>query len=645
MRKLLPATLAFAFVSFFYLPAKAQSWRWGIRGGSTYLASNGPDETVIDMATDPNGNVYVLSSVYQYNLSVGNTPVTSYGSEDILLTSFRCDGTLRWTKNFGTASEDIPGALKTDSLGGVYIAGAFAKYYETVHLDMDSTWATGPSYKTMFLAKYDTAGNYKWLRMPEADTVGIFASIYNGTVDMDVDGAGNIYWMICSEGGQIANGNYVAPGNGLYVLKYSNAGAFLNGTKLQITANIYGPRTFYMKRDFRLKRYYITGSLLYTSGITFGGIPETLPASVGAFDDSGNLIWQRHNTNGFGGGFSKPVTDNGYVYLAGNLASDDTFNTYVAHNTLSPYYGSPFVVKLDSNGNNVWAISAMNGLSASALTTADLTGDRITVAGAYDGVVKWPGWNDSLYLYDYYDVFITQLDAATGAFIRADTLRSGHGTAEFPRRCTSDRHGNFYVGGDFPSVLYVNNAMLTTAGGGSDFFVAKYGYDNCNCTSIPAANFTVAHTGAAHFHFTYTGTTTGVDSVVWNFGDGHRATGDTLSHTFTATGVYNVCVTAYSVCGNNTHCDTLNVPTGITNLGGAFGGIEVYPNPVSNTLFISGAAAMQINIYSIVGQQVYKSVASGSSAVVGTSGLPAGTYILELRDTEGNRAVTKIIKE
>lgn len=41
---------------------QAQSWQWGVRGGSGVDNSIG-QETVVDMATDAHGNVYALSKV------------------------------------------------------------------------------------------------------------------------------------------------------------------------------------------------------------------------------------------------------------------------------------------------------------------------------------------------------------------------------------------------------------------------------------------------------------------------------------------------------------------------------------------------------------------------------------------------------
>src|SRR5580700_10448212 len=80
------------------------SWQWGIRGGSADTYGAGVDETVVDMATDQHGNIYVVSTVLQTALNVDGHSITGYGGQDILISSFKCDGTFRWAKDIGGSS-------------------------------------------------------------------------------------------------------------------------------------------------------------------------------------------------------------------------------------------------------------------------------------------------------------------------------------------------------------------------------------------------------------------------------------------------------------------------------------------------------------------------------------------------------------
>ena len=160
----------------------AQTWQWGKRGGSADAGTGGPDETVVGMATDPKGNIYVLSKVLNTSLNVDSHAITGWGNQDILLSSFKCDGTYRWSKDIGTNSDDVPVAIRTDSLGGVYISGSLVAGSITRHIDVDTTWSSA-SYQSIFLMKYDTAGNYKWFVYPQPDTLTAFDVAFHPYTD------------------------------------------------------------------------------------------------------------------------------------------------------------------------------------------------------------------------------------------------------------------------------------------------------------------------------------------------------------------------------------------------------------------------------------------------------------------------------
>ncbi len=79
------------------------------------------------------------------------------------------------------------------------------------------------------------------------------------------------------------------------------------------------------------------------------------------------------------------------------------------------------------------------------------------------------------------------------------------------------------------------------------------------CVTSPVSSFTVSAGAGLSKTFTYTGTTTGMDSVTWTFGDGGSATGSSPSHTYAAAGTYTVCATVYTNCGVNTYCNPVTV--------------------------------------------------------------------------------------
>ena len=167
------------------------------------------------------------------------------------------------------------------------------------------------------------------------------------------------------------------------------------------------------------------------------------------------------------------------------------------------------------------------------------------------------------------------------------------------------------------------------------------------CTP-PVSNYTAGTPAGNTVQYTYTGTTSSLDSVVWNYGDGmkQKVTSNfttPVSHTFASNGHYNVCVTAYNSCGNNASCKALALSIG--NLS-ALGDVRVFPNPASSVVTIEGLeAGGGATIYSLTGQQVMQVTISSSRQVVDLTSLPAGTYSLVLAGRDGARGTVRLVRQ
>jgi hypothetical protein len=271
-----------------YMPTFAQSWQWGKRGGSADMFSvSGSDETVIDMATDKNGNVYILSNVGTTALNVDGHTKIGFGNQDILLSSFTCNGIYRWSKVVGANGIDYPTSIGTDTVGGVYVTGTVDLTAGTANGNIDADSALGITNKSFFLLKYDTAGVYQWWRMPQADTVTGSAVSVTGALDMSVDGSGNVYCLCLLPTGAFANGAFVVTVSGVYMLKYNKNGVFQSGFQMQITGTYISPLYTHMTRDAHNGRFYVSGTLQSGSTLSMGGNPVNHPMYIGSFKSTG----------------------------------------------------------------------------------------------------------------------------------------------------------------------------------------------------------------------------------------------------------------------------------------------------------------------------------------------------------------------
>lgn len=667
MKNILLTGLLCAFCA---IATQAQSsWQWGKRGGSSVNESSlGADEQVIDMATDPKGNVYVLSTVYanSNDININGNSILGRGSRDIVLSSFRCDGTHRWSKLFGANQNDMGAAVETDSLGGVYIIGRlfYSSSGTAGYFSNDTTLAASP--RAMFLVKYDTAGTYKWLRRPQADTAFV---VSNPTtpLDMDVDGAGNIYWLCALAPSVYVDGTYPVSSHNLHVLRYNRDGLFQGGTALDVTTTpipTYYRRIFFRRNHSNGKMYlsgYATGS--GTGTLSFGATLVDKSIFLGSFSASGNSVWVRQNTlsgaAGLNGSLSRVSLDpDGNLYLSGNAQHGDAFLGTTFTNLYSSLpYKVALAMKLDTAGNPVWIRNSSNlsGLAGDNPTSC-FNGADFILADGYNTRVKWTGLSDSVSRPGGpdYDFFTTHFNAATGIPNHIDSLSSGAiASMNLPTAVTADKNGNVYFGGKFQSSITVNGAALTALPGGyRDFFIAKYGSTSCGCT-IPTASYGKTIGANRTVTFNYFGAVTGLDSLVWDWGDGTRLKvmsnfGAAVTHVYGGSGLnFTACVTAYNACGaSNQSCQAITFTA--TNIEGvaALGNIAVYPNPTTDILTIEGTeAGTSYTVLSLVGQVVQRGNIQIGGQTLSLGALPAGTYVLLLTNKDGVRGNMRITKQ
>ncbi len=88
------------------------------------------------------------------------------------------------------------------------------------------------------------------------------------------------------------------------------------------------------------------------------------------------------------------------------------------------------------------------------------------------------------------------LNRQTLSTISLDTLKSTFGYRESASTIVSDNRGNTFIGGTFEQDLFVNSDTLQSAGGDTDFFIAKFGNANCgNIMPLKLLSFTAKGEG------------------------------------------------------------------------------------------------------------------------------------------------------
>jgi PKD repeat protein len=170
--------------------------------------------------------------------------------------------------------------------------------------------------------------------------------------------------------------------------------------------------------------------------------------------------------------------------------------------------------------------------------------------------------------------------------------------------------------------------------------------DTLGINNLPLAGWRYDRTGGLGVDFTsvswYEPT-----AWAWEFGDPTTGTNNFStekhpSHTFSAPGGYDVCLTVSNTNGSDTKCKTVWVNTVSAQEPGEEVSVKVYPNPTTGELRWEGAEkAVTVRVYNVLGQlQLEGEAAEGH---IDLSDLSTGLYAVQFLDASGGLvAVRKV---
>ncbi|MBA2611614.1 MAG: SBBP repeat-containing protein [Bacteroidetes bacterium] len=182
---------------------------------------------------------------------------------------------------------------------------------------------------------------------------------------------------------------------------------------------------------------------------------------VSKLDVNGNFIWAKK----FGGlsytiGYSIALDSIGNIYISGIFAGTVDFDPGPGLNNLVSVANTDgFIVKLDVNGNFVWA-KQVTGSSNGEVVINSIMIDKnnnILTTGYFAGATDFDPGSGNYVLspinsgpYNYMDVFILKIDA-TGNFAWAKNF--GGGDHDYGYAIAYDNTGNIYTTGIFQGIV------------------------------------------------------------------------------------------------------------------------------------------------------------------------------------------------
>jgi len=659
MKKLPLSFLYWCLSLFFCKPLFAQSlvphWAAPVYSSSGYLSSGD-----VGVATDKQGNSYILVSSGSGYLDADGHLSTDPTATTALI-SFDCDRNFRWMKTFGGAQSDFYGEhLATDSMGGVYVSGRIINGTAagTASWGSDTAISVPAAGYVCYIVKYDTLGQFRWLRTPAAYT-NVSLSNPPQPAGLSVSPSGDVFWFSLLNPGSYSGGFSVAS-RGNYVVAYNAAGSYQNLTMLDFTPSpnyIGGYNGTFIHYDPVTDRFYVClgySIFTYGSSLSMGATAilsgdSTITAVLGAFNRQGANLWVRQGDTAHG---STPLREvetgkDGTIYL---LGMGDTGSVFCGDTLTNPLWnGASYVMAIDSNGDHLWATHEMrSGYGASYLQEVNVANNTLVVNGYYSGPASWGS-------YSFYNPpgqqrgLMMQLNAATGAVLYLDTMKSGQGFYTY--HAAIDRNGNIYVAGWSQGVnlIFANDTLTGNAFGFTNAdYAALMKYKNvpCHCDLLQPA-FTATSANGTTYQFSYTGQTP-YTSVSWDFGDGSAAaSGPSVSHTYTAQGTFPVCVTATNSCGSNTVCHYMTIKNiaGVKNVSN-FKDVVIYPNPAKEVLTISHLEkGMKVEVMDLLGRSLIKAVSNNEELHLPVEHFSAGVYVVRFTGDNGKQGSSLFVKE
>ena len=527
--------------SLFSIPTTAQQykWDWGLTGGGSTgeIGWDYQTEQIFDIAIDKNNNYYFLAKIKNGNPQLNGQPVTVYGNpqggNDIFLFSTTSNGTVRWSQAIGGGGLfDAAYKIALDSNNNIYVGAnvSLGTVNKPVHFSPTDALPPRPAYnpsdpnglipndgyKTTFLVKYDTNGQFVWKRALQGN-VG-FPNNHSSILSILIDSNDNIHFIVGFLHGTHLNNTITVPTQykydnttawgyimKYYLVRYTAAGQLINSTALPIgDGSMIVEPSFTFKLDEANNRYYIAGFRSYVNSnedvpLMYSGTAFTKNSYILAINaTNGNEIWRREIdtetvTSDDNRIYDLDVDTNGDIYICGKLSREPNKNIKIINPknpTNNPYnftfdvaYGlMPFIVKLNKNGVVQWARTPSGYNWGPAITGlyyaygVAINGNEVALA-TEGGNTIWDGFSITRPPNHQQDPLLMRFNKQTGAVVGMHDIMASGGNIQKMTAVAVDNYGNYVVGGCFMGNIFTNNFSgipeTSTNGTYYDFFVAK----------------------------------------------------------------------------------------------------------------------------------------------------------------------------
>lgn len=433
---------------------------------ATLFGAPGNNARVLDMAVDPQGNIYLAGSLGATMKLSATITLTPSGGSDYWIGKFDPTGAVVWAKRFGTPGTAATAiGIAADKNGAVAISGAMWGTYDFGGGPLTSV---GGGNDNVFVAYFNPAGDHVW-----SVTHGTNKSSRSERTAFDANGD----VIIAGENiGDITLGSTILTNAGTgtfdgFVAKLAKGDGKVNWAKRlgEVTGSPIGNQYIGGLTVDSANLVYVTGS--FSGSVNFAVLTYISKGSEDVFiaklDDLGSPISLR----AFGSaGYDHPngiaVDTGGNVVVSGKIGGDTDFGD----GAVVPGAGS-FVAKYDSANKAIWGRSFLGQTQNVELAT-DL-GDNIYITGTMfqdidfgGGTLLVTGGAET-----NFDVFLAKFEPTTGKHLWSKNFGGSSDQTGVQVRY-QPKSKNILITGGGVGVVDFGTGELTA--NGNNVFVAEF---------------------------------------------------------------------------------------------------------------------------------------------------------------------------
>jgi hypothetical protein len=420
------------------------------------LKSNGStqDDLAYSICSDESNNNYV-GGYFSGTLTDGSITLTNSGAQDLYIAKYDQQGQIIWARKGGGSGYDIVNFVHYNN-GYLYVSGVF-----NGAATFGSSTLISEGQDDGFLAKYDTAGNFIWVKQ--------FGSVWLDRVDkvafMNVGGTTNLLVTASLGSGTVYNGTPLTGRGSIeaYILRLDTAGNLLNYKNFGGTSNDYAG-------DLILKNNLLYFNSLFASTTFYADtFSKNNNSTIGLYDgcmmvlDTAlNVKWLRSfGGANFDGPIKTLVDDNGNSYVAGFYIGSAMFDTISIVGSSNIQDG--FIAKYNSLGNPVW-VKNLNSSTFSSFRS-------LSFGATQNEIIGWGHFqtNMSINNQTYNSASASIFDLFAINYLSDGTVNKvdiwGSTNEETINDLVVNPNGNIWVCGGFKTSTTFNGQNYTAVGG------------------------------------------------------------------------------------------------------------------------------------------------------------------------------------